>query len=185
VHACCKELCQGYAVSRGLLTAAGGVPETHTAARQLLKDFVRGKLRFCHMPPGVEPVALGPAHPDDRTTAEQEAAGQNPGKCEEDLKTGTEVEYTGSATTGVAVGMVRKHRKGRENRGLSAGVWAEDEEAELMKSGAAAGGVAYACGGKKKGKARNAVYRVERQFSVNKVRSAASIGMAQPGSAPA
>ncbi|KAJ1473662.1 P-loop containing nucleoside triphosphate hydrolase protein [Baffinella frigidus] len=43
-------LCAGYAVSRCLLTAQGGVPETHTAARQILKDFVRGKLRFCHMP---------------------------------------------------------------------------------------------------------------------------------------
>ncbi|KAF0696813.1 Aste57867_12475 [Aphanomyces stellatus] len=45
-----------YARARGFTTTGKGGPDTSRAARQLLRDYVNGKLLYCHPPPGVSPT---------------------------------------------------------------------------------------------------------------------------------
>ncbi len=44
-----------------------------------------------------------------------------------------QMDSSGAAEAGVAVGQTHTGRKGRENRELSAGVWAEEDEARIFK----------------------------------------------------
>ena len=44
-----------------------------------------------------------------------------------------QMDSSGAAEAGVAVGQTHMGRKGRENRELSAGVWAEEDEAKIFK----------------------------------------------------
>ncbi|KAL5121637.1 hypothetical protein ACEQ8H_000323 [Pleosporales sp. CAS-2024a] len=48
------ELLRAYAIARGFSTQGLGQPDESRAARYVLKDYVKGKLLFCHPPP-VEP----------------------------------------------------------------------------------------------------------------------------------
>ncbi|KAJ3312076.1 hypothetical protein HDU76_002979 [Blyttiomyces sp. JEL0837] len=45
-----EDLCQAYAVARGFKKAGQGNPDEARAARIILKDYVSGKLLFCHPP---------------------------------------------------------------------------------------------------------------------------------------
>lgn len=45
------ELLRSYALARGWV-AAGGLPDETRSGRQILKDFVNGKLLHCERPPG-------------------------------------------------------------------------------------------------------------------------------------
>jgi hypothetical protein len=110
------------------MNACAGIPDCHTSAIKLLKDYVGGKLRFCHAPPGVADVALGPVDPADRRSAEDEKAGTN---TKEDASDGASSHET--IESGVAIGQTKKGRKSRANRGLSAGIFAEDIEADLIR----------------------------------------------------
>ncbi|KAJ3384105.1 hypothetical protein HDU84_003186 [Entophlyctis sp. JEL0112] len=47
-----EQLCAAYAVNRGFKKAGQGNPDEARAARIILKDYVLGKLLFCHPPPG-------------------------------------------------------------------------------------------------------------------------------------
>lgn len=47
-----EELLNAYAYNRGFMTA-NGQPDNARAARYILKDFMNGKLLFCHAPPNV------------------------------------------------------------------------------------------------------------------------------------
>ena len=156
-------------MSRGLLSGQSGQPDTHTAATRILKDFVCGKLRFCHMPPGMHAVVLGPVRAEDCTTPEQEAANAAAAKKGEVavVAGGADEE---SREVGVAVGQSKAGRKGRENRGLSAGIFAEEGEEALLRDGKASLGVRQAGGGKKRGKGKKDFVRVERPYSVGPVR---------------
>ncbi|CAG8532328.1 10866_t:CDS:10, partial [Paraglomus occultum] len=46
-----EELLSAYAVARGLTTSGYGAPDEPRAARYILKDYVNGKLPYCHPPP--------------------------------------------------------------------------------------------------------------------------------------
>ena len=168
-----QEVCTGYAVSRSLLTGCrGGVPDTHTAARQLIKDYVDGKLRFCHLPPGQgalcpgvntalmsaaskaaaaletagAPAAAagggGPPMPGVPMGAGIEMSDAAVGAGDKDVRLALQgarekivfqMDSAAGSEAGVAVGQTNAARKGRGNRALSAGVWADADEASLIK----------------------------------------------------
>ncbi|CAO3654079.1 unnamed protein product [Mucor hiemalis] len=48
------EFCSTYAIARGYVRSSQGNPDEARAARYILKDYVNGKLLFCHPPPGIE-----------------------------------------------------------------------------------------------------------------------------------
>ncbi|XP_031813245.1 large subunit GTPase 1 homolog [Sarcophilus harrisii] len=56
-----EELLTAYGSMRGFMTAHGQ-PDQPRAARYILKDYVRGKLLYCHPPPGIEPADFQPQH---------------------------------------------------------------------------------------------------------------------------
>ncbi|KAL2038439.1 hypothetical protein N7G274_008778 [Stereocaulon virgatum] len=51
-----EELLIAYAVARGFTKTGQGQPDESRAARYVLKDFVSGKLPFCHPPPNDPPI---------------------------------------------------------------------------------------------------------------------------------
>jgi large subunit GTPase 1 len=51
-----SEMLRGYAKARGFATQGLGIPDESRAARYVLKDYVKGKLLFCHPPPAEEPI---------------------------------------------------------------------------------------------------------------------------------
>ncbi|KAJ1838098.1 hypothetical protein LPJ70_005598, partial [Coemansia sp. RSA 2708] len=59
-----EELLIAYAAARGLFKAGEGNPDESRAARVLLKDYVAGKLVFCHPPPGADAAAFNAEHYD-------------------------------------------------------------------------------------------------------------------------
>ncbi|KAI6136487.1 P-loop containing nucleoside triphosphate hydrolase protein [Pisolithus sp. B1] len=48
-----EDLLVAYAIARGFMRSGQGNPDEARAARYILKDYVSGKLLFCHPPPGV------------------------------------------------------------------------------------------------------------------------------------
>lgn len=46
-----SEMLRGYAKARGYQTQGVGIPDEPRAARYILKDYVKGKLLYCHPPP--------------------------------------------------------------------------------------------------------------------------------------
>ncbi|CCX13723.1 hypothetical protein FPQ18DRAFT_139534 [Pyronema domesticum] len=48
------ELLVAYAKARGFMKSSAGNPDDSRAARYVLKDYINGKLLFCHPPPGVD-----------------------------------------------------------------------------------------------------------------------------------
>ncbi|XP_055502190.1 large subunit GTPase 1 homolog [Leucoraja erinacea] len=52
-HPTCEEFLTAYGYMRGFMTAHGQ-PDQPRAARYILKDYVTGKLLYCHPPPGVD-----------------------------------------------------------------------------------------------------------------------------------
>ncbi|XP_068939380.1 large subunit GTPase 1 homolog isoform X2 [Petaurus breviceps papuanus] len=56
-----EELLTAYGSMRGFMTAHGQ-PDQPRAARYILKDYVRGKLLYCHPPPGIKPGVFQPQH---------------------------------------------------------------------------------------------------------------------------
>ncbi|XP_043558215.1 large subunit GTPase 1 homolog isoform X1 [Chiloscyllium plagiosum] len=50
-----EELLTAYGYMRGFMTAHGQ-PDQPRAARYILKDYVTGKLLYCHSPPGIDPT---------------------------------------------------------------------------------------------------------------------------------
>jgi large subunit GTPase 1 len=51
-----EEMLRAYARARGFMTQGLGQPDESRAARSVLKDYVKGKLLFCHPPPHDPPV---------------------------------------------------------------------------------------------------------------------------------
>ncbi|KAH7386899.1 hypothetical protein DE146DRAFT_620517 [Phaeosphaeria sp. MPI-PUGE-AT-0046c] len=51
-----EELLRAYATARGFSTQGLGQPDESRAARYVLKDYVKGKLLFCHPPPVNPPI---------------------------------------------------------------------------------------------------------------------------------
>jgi len=51
-----SEMLRAYAKARGYQTQGMGIPDESRAARYVLKDYVKGKLLFCHPPPVEPPV---------------------------------------------------------------------------------------------------------------------------------
>lgn len=47
-----------YIVARGFMRSGQGNPDEARAARYILKDYVNGKLLFCHPPPGVQELCF-------------------------------------------------------------------------------------------------------------------------------
>lgn len=56
-----EELLTAYGCMRGFMTAHGQ-PDQPRSARYILKDYVRGKLLYCHPPPGKDPVTFQHQH---------------------------------------------------------------------------------------------------------------------------
>uniref|UniRef100_A0A8I3Q7X8 Large subunit GTPase 1 homolog n=2 Tax=Canis lupus familiaris TaxID=9615 RepID=A0A8I3Q7X8_CANLF len=56
-----EELLTAYGYMRGFMTAHGQ-PDQSRSARYILKDFVSGKLLYCHPPPGRDPVTFQHQH---------------------------------------------------------------------------------------------------------------------------
>lgn len=50
------EVLRAYAIARGFQTQGLGQPDESRAARYILKDYVKGKLLFCHPPPMDPPI---------------------------------------------------------------------------------------------------------------------------------
>ena len=50
------EVLRAYAIARGFQTQGLGQPDESRAARYILKDYVKGKLLFCHPPPRDPPI---------------------------------------------------------------------------------------------------------------------------------
>ncbi|KAK9478671.1 P-loop containing nucleoside triphosphate hydrolase protein [Lipomyces japonicus] len=51
------ELLGAYAIARGFIRSSkGGRPDESKASRVVLKDYVKGKLLYCHPPPEIDPV---------------------------------------------------------------------------------------------------------------------------------
>nr|XP_027320214.2 large subunit GTPase 1 homolog [Anas platyrhynchos] len=64
-----EELLTAYGYMRGFMTAHGQ-PDQPRSARYVLKDYVNGKLLYCHPPPGIDPNDFQHQHkrcPDSRT----------------------------------------------------------------------------------------------------------------------
>ncbi|XP_035400314.1 large subunit GTPase 1 homolog [Cygnus atratus] len=64
-----EELLTAYGHMRGFMTAHGQ-PDQPRSARYVLKDYVNGKLLYCHPPPGIDPNDFQHQHqrcPDSRT----------------------------------------------------------------------------------------------------------------------
>lgn len=51
-----EEILRAYATARGFSTQGLGQPDESRAARFVLKDYVKGKLLFCHPPPADPPI---------------------------------------------------------------------------------------------------------------------------------
>lgn len=51
-----EEILRAYATARGFSTQGLGQPDESRAARYILKDYVKGKLLFCHPPPSEPPI---------------------------------------------------------------------------------------------------------------------------------
>ncbi|KAK5111244.1 hypothetical protein LTR62_005272 [Meristemomyces frigidus] len=51
-----EEVLRSYARARGFMTQGQGQPDEARAARSVLKDYVKGKLLFCHPPPAEPPI---------------------------------------------------------------------------------------------------------------------------------
>lgn len=51
-----EEVLRAYATARGFYTTGQGQPDESRAARHVLKDYVKGKLLFCHPPPSTPPL---------------------------------------------------------------------------------------------------------------------------------
>ena len=51
-----EEILTAYAIARGFATTGQGQPDQSRAARYVLKDYVNGKLLFCHPPPADPPL---------------------------------------------------------------------------------------------------------------------------------
>ena len=51
-----EEMLRAYAIARGFSTQGLGQPDESRAARFVLKDYVKGKLLFCHPPPVEPPI---------------------------------------------------------------------------------------------------------------------------------
>ncbi|XP_020043031.2 large subunit GTPase 1 homolog [Castor canadensis] len=56
-----EELLTAYGYMRGFMTAHGQ-PDQPRSARYILKDYVKGKLLYCHPPPGRDPVTFQYQH---------------------------------------------------------------------------------------------------------------------------
>ncbi|RKF56022.1 Large subunit GTPase 1 [Erysiphe neolycopersici] len=68
-----EELLIAYAKSRGFTRSGQGQPDESRAARYILKDFVNGKLLFCHPPPSeTNAIEFNAEHHNHETTLEQE-----------------------------------------------------------------------------------------------------------------
>jgi large subunit GTPase 1 len=50
------EILRAYAIARGFSTQGFGQPDESRAARSILKDYVKGKILFCHPPPTEPPL---------------------------------------------------------------------------------------------------------------------------------
>ena len=51
-----EEILTAYAIARGFAKTGQGQPDESRAARYILKDYVSGKLLFCHPPPKEPPI---------------------------------------------------------------------------------------------------------------------------------
>ncbi|KAF2755927.1 P-loop containing nucleoside triphosphate hydrolase protein [Pseudovirgaria hyperparasitica] len=51
-----EEMLRAYATARGFSTQGLGQPDESRAARYILKDYVKGKLLYCHPPPSDPPI---------------------------------------------------------------------------------------------------------------------------------
>lgn len=75
-----EELLTAYGCMRGFMTAHGQ-PDQPRSARYILKDYVRGKLLYCHPPPGRDPVTFQHQYQQllENKTKDEEV-GQQPGR---------------------------------------------------------------------------------------------------------
>ncbi|KAF2764276.1 P-loop containing nucleoside triphosphate hydrolase protein [Teratosphaeria nubilosa] len=57
-----EEMLRAYARARGYYTQGVGQPDESRAVRQILKDYVKGKLLFCHPPPSTDGPGIDARH---------------------------------------------------------------------------------------------------------------------------
>ncbi|KAL5109519.1 hypothetical protein TcWFU_009897 [Taenia crassiceps] len=69
------ELLAAYACIRGFMSAKGN-PHYDRAARIILKDYVKGRLRYCHPPPGVDAIDYQVMGAAERLQQQQEEEGR-------------------------------------------------------------------------------------------------------------
>ena len=64
-----EEFLSTYCVARNMLAASSGVPDYTRASRIVIKDYVSGKLLFCHAPPNVTESGIAAFHRETVATA--------------------------------------------------------------------------------------------------------------------
>ncbi|POS88028.1 hypothetical protein EPUL_001454 [Erysiphe pulchra] len=81
-----EELLIAYAKSRGFTRSGQGQPDESRAARYILKDFVNGKLLFCHPPPSeTNTIEFNAEHYNEEKALEQEVTVASSGIAELEL----------------------------------------------------------------------------------------------------
>lgn len=142
-----RDVTAGYAVSRGMLMAGGTGPDHHTTSIRLLKDYVSGRLRYCHAPPGIQDVASCQVNTGDEDAGNKGVYYDGPadgggGASSKGAAAAGGVQVQGEGGGGggklAGGGAHDKHNPAepanRANRGLSAGIYATDPEADVYKS---------------------------------------------------
>ncbi|XP_066503867.1 large subunit GTPase 1 homolog [Hoplias malabaricus] len=77
-----EELLMAYGYMRGFMTAHGQ-PDQPRSSRYVLKDYVSGKLLYCHPPPHIDPKDFQPQHSKfarETTSGESSSHSANPSK---------------------------------------------------------------------------------------------------------
>ncbi|OQS04335.1 large subunit GTPase 1 [Thraustotheca clavata] len=115
-------LLEVYARARGFATAGKGGPDQSRAARVLLRDYVMGRLLYCHPPPGVSPSepAFDPNELAKKFIVKEDDpvnALLQPLSDEEDEEKPTNFDLVGvDSKTGASKRLKRHGRKGRKAR---------------------------------------------------------------------
>ncbi|XP_006873191.1 PREDICTED: large subunit GTPase 1 homolog [Chrysochloris asiatica] len=89
-----EELLMAYGYMRGFMTAHGQ-PDQPRSARYILKDYVNGKLLYCHPPPGTDPLLFQHQHQhllENRTNGDE--VRMQPGKNKKTMQIENTVDKT-------------------------------------------------------------------------------------------
>ena len=123
-----NEVLRAYAKARGFATTGQGQPDESRAARYVLKDYVNGKLLFCHPPP--TPEGEDPIDPNEYN-AELYDLAHLPARRQAALAKFAQTEGNEDIETDLASLVANKqaHTEGARSRNLDTGFFGPDSKA--------------------------------------------------------